>query len=62
MGGARWAWVKGHVHGTMAAALLAAGYKTIYIDGGMNLHKAVDANPECALPDNNLCSMLQKVQ
>ena len=58
MGGAGWAWVKGHLHGTTAAALLAAGYKTIYINGGMILHKAFDANPECALPGNNLRSML----
>ena len=59
MGGAGWKWVQAHLHSTSAVDLLQSGHKTFYIDGGMILHKAFYNNPECALPGNNLSSMLQ---
>jgi len=59
MGGAGWKWVQAHLHSTSAVDLLQSGHKTFYIDGGMILHKAFYSNPECALPGNNLSSMLQ---
>ena len=61
MGGAGWKWVQAHLHSTSAVDLLQSGHKTFYIDGGMILHKAFYNNPECALPGNNLSSMLQWV-
>jgi hypothetical protein len=48
-----------HLHAITAAALILAGYDTLFIDGGMLLHKAMLKNQQCALLGANYSSAIQ---